>query len=220
MVKVHFHTFVQFLRSYNTFELGASIAAADFLASQGILHQTTIINALEQNEVVERKYRHLLEVSRALLFQSELPVSYWGECVLTATYLIDKILSSILNNTSSFEKLQGFAPSYDHLRSFGFLCFSTTQKVSRDKFHSIFIPSLFFGNPAGKKGYKFLSLDKFTIFFSRNVVFHKHIFPSTTSHSPPLFPDAPYFFVDCTLDFLLLHIPPLFLQFFLPLSLL
>ena len=37
--------------------------------------------------VMERKNRHLLECTRALLFQQNVPKSYWGEAVLTSAYV-------------------------------------------------------------------------------------------------------------------------------------
>lgn len=73
MVKTHFHSSVQTFRSDNAFELGSIAASFSFLNEHGILHQTTIPHTPQQNGVVERKHKHLLEVSRALLFQSNLP---------------------------------------------------------------------------------------------------------------------------------------------------
>ena len=42
----------------------------------GIIHQSSYINTPQQNGVEERKDKHLLEVTRALLFQNNVPKSY------------------------------------------------------------------------------------------------------------------------------------------------
>lgn len=52
------------------------------LSSQGIIHQTTCVFTPQQNRVVETKHRHLLETSRAFLFQYHLPIKFWDDCVL------------------------------------------------------------------------------------------------------------------------------------------
>lgn len=54
---------------------------------QGIVHESTCVHTPQQNEVVERKNRHLVEVVRKLLFQSNVPKLLLGKrfnrCYLT-----------------------------------------------------------------------------------------------------------------------------------------
>ncbi|XP_070017777.1 uncharacterized protein [Nicotiana sylvestris] len=145
-------------RSDNAFELGGSNEAKTFFCAQGILYQTSCSHTLQQNIVVERKHKHLLEIARALLFQSKLPLNYWDECVLTATYLINRFPSPLLQHKSPFELLHGYSPSFSHLKAFGYLYFAAVPKPYRDKFKSRTIPSIFIGYSSGKKAYKLLNL--------------------------------------------------------------
>ncbi|KAL1204554.1 Retrovirus-related Pol polyprotein from transposon RE1 [Cardamine amara subsp. amara] len=69
----------------------------------------------QQNGRVERKHRHILNMARALLFQAQLPIRFWGESVLAATYLINQTPSIILGNKMPYELLSGSAPDYDNL---------------------------------------------------------------------------------------------------------
>lgn len=79
--------------------MGSSIAAKDFVfLSKGVIHQTTCYYTAQQNGVVERNHKHLLETFRALLFQTKLPLKYRGECVLIATYLNNRFPSKLLKN--------------------------------------------------------------------------------------------------------------------------
>ncbi|RDY09306.1 hypothetical protein CR513_06332, partial [Mucuna pruriens] len=44
-----------------------------FLKDNSVVHELTYVNTPQQNGVVERKNRHLLEVARAFLFQMSIP---------------------------------------------------------------------------------------------------------------------------------------------------
>ncbi|KAH0679201.1 hypothetical protein KY284_020286 [Solanum tuberosum] len=69
---------------------------ANILKEKGIVHQKLCPYAPQQNEVVERKHRQVLEVTRALRFQGCIPLRYWGQCVIGAAYLINKMPSRVL----------------------------------------------------------------------------------------------------------------------------
>ena len=99
----------------------------------GIRRKFTNSYTSQQNGVVERKHRHLLNVGRALRFQANLPLQFWGESLLTATYLINRLPTPVLNHKSPYELLYGKPPIYTHLRAFGCEAFSHVPKEKQSK---------------------------------------------------------------------------------------
>jgi len=89
--------------------------------------------------------------------------------------------TKVLNGKTPFEMLFGKAPSYDHLRVFGSLCFMTTVKHGRDKFQDRAKACVFMGYPFGKKGYRVMELATSKFYESRDIVFHESIFPFAMS---------------------------------------
>ena len=176
------------LRSDNGCEFFNSQVSA-LLTTLGILHQSSCTYTPQQNGIVERKHRHILEMARSLRFQSYLPLKFWGECVLTSVYLINRIPSKILKGKTPHELLYNTLPSLDHIRVFGCLAFASEVK-KLDKFASRAVPAIFLGYSSLQKGYKLYGLYTKTFFVSRDVVFQESIFPfqHMNSSSSSLFP--------------------------------
>lgn len=188
LIETQYSATVKAIRSDNAPELDFS----DIIRTKGMIHYYSCVDTPQQNSVVERKHQHLLNVARALFFQSNVPVSFWGDCVQTAAFLINRTPSPLLENKSPYEKLFKKEPDYQSLRVFGCLCYVSTYPKTRTKFSPRVKQSVFLGYTFGYKGYKVLDLETNLISVSRNVVFHENVFPfkdnTHCSSSDDLFP--------------------------------
>ncbi|GJR48344.1 retrovirus-related pol polyprotein from transposon TNT 1-94 [Tanacetum coccineum] len=191
-VKTHFQRQPKVVRLDNGTEV-VNNTCASFFQAHGVLNQRSITHTPQQNGRAERKHRHLLDTTRALRIHGKLPLKFWGECILTAAYLINKMLVKVLDWQSPFEKLYGKPPTYDHLRVIGCLCYAADIRPHKDKFANRGIKSVLIGYPVNQKGYKLYNWTK-EVFLSRDVVFEETIFPFkevevlTNPQSTPTYP--------------------------------
>ena len=66
----------------------------------GIHHCVTCPHTSQQNGIAEPKHRHIVETGLALLAHSSLPVRFWDEAFLTARYLINRMPTRTLQNST------------------------------------------------------------------------------------------------------------------------
>jgi len=148
-----------------------------FLASKGILHQTSCVETPQQNERVERKHQHILNVARALMFQSHLPTHFWSYAIKHVVYLINWVPSPIIGNKTPFEFLFKQSPDFMMLKVFGCLCYESTHVSHCHKFDPRARRGIFLGYQIGIKGYVIFYFDTKEFFISNNVQFDEMTFP-------------------------------------------
>jgi len=96
-IKNQFRVSIRILRSDNAREY-LSHSFNTFMKSHGILHQTLCAYTPQQTGVAECKNIHLVDTTRTLLIHSGVPQRFWGDAILSACYLINRMPSSVLNN--------------------------------------------------------------------------------------------------------------------------
>ncbi len=175
MVETQFGKKVKQIRADNGGEFQSRHMQA-YYEEHGIVIQTTCVHTPQQNGVVERKHRHILEIARALRFHANLPIKFWGECVLTAVYIINRLPSKVIGNKTPYEILLQRRPSYSHLKILGCLAY-VHEKSREDKFSERGKPHVFIGYPNGQKGYRLYDIESGKVCVSRDVIFFEDKYP-------------------------------------------
>ncbi|GBM94626.1 Copia protein [Araneus ventricosus] len=126
MTRNKFGRMLKVLKSDNGGEyIGKEIE--DFLKEQGIVHQFTVPYSPQQNGVSERKNRTLIEMTRCLLSEANLPQRFWAEAAMTATYLQNHLPTKPKGKTP-YELWTNRKPNLSHIRVFGCKAYAYIQK--------------------------------------------------------------------------------------------
>ncbi|KAJ9687350.1 hypothetical protein PVL29_016010 [Vitis rotundifolia] len=186
-IQTQFNISIRVLRSDNAREY-FSAPFTSFMSHHGILHQSSCAHTPQQNGVAERKNRHLVETARTILLHSNVPFRFWGDAVLTACYLINRMPSSILHDQIPHSLLFPDQPLYFlPPRVFGCTCFVHILTPGQDKLSAKAMKCLFVGYSRLQKGYRCYSLETHRYFISADVTFFEDSpFFSTTSESLPI----------------------------------
>ncbi|GKC43458.1 putative ribonuclease H-like domain-containing protein [Tanacetum coccineum] len=78
-----------------------------FCGMKGIKREFSVARTPQQNGVVERKNRTLMEEARTMLADSLLPTTFWAEAVNTACYVQNRVQVTKPHNKTPYELLHG-----------------------------------------------------------------------------------------------------------------
>ena len=149
-----------------------STKLATFFKAKGIHHEKTNADTPQENGISERMNRTLVEMARSMLHGANLPFSYWGDAILYAAYIINRLPTRALpDGRTPHEVHTGNIPSISHLRIFGCKAHAHVPDEKRKKLDAKSLECVFLGFSGQRKAYKVLHRPSGRVFESRDVRF-------------------------------------------------
>ena len=186
MISTKFKSQIHVLKTDNAKDYFNSILGS-YLSKHGIVHISSCMDTPQQNGVAERKNIHLLEVAHANKFTNDVPKHFWGEAVLIATYLINRMPSRVLKFQTPRQVLITIQPhiltftSDLPLRVFGCTPFFHVHHNHRTKLDLKSLKCIFLNYSSCQKDYKCYSPLTRKVYNSMDVTFFEsqYYFPKS-----------------------------------------
>ncbi|GKA26197.1 retrovirus-related pol polyprotein from transposon TNT 1-94 [Tanacetum coccineum] len=89
-----------------------------------IYHETSVARSPQQNGVVERRNRTLIEVARTMLIYAKAPLFLWAEAVATTCYTQNRSIVRLRHGKTPYELLHDKLPDLSFFHVFGALMFN------------------------------------------------------------------------------------------------
>nr|GFC06653.1 retrovirus-related Pol polyprotein from transposon TNT 1-94 [Tanacetum cinerariifolium] len=104
-----------------------------FCKDNGIRRFLTAPYSPQQNGVVKRKNRTILNMVRSMLKSKKTPKEFWAEAVDCEVYLLNRCPSKSLDNKTPQEAWNGLKPTVSHVRVFGSIAYVHVSSQRRLK---------------------------------------------------------------------------------------
>lgn len=143
-----------------------------YLEDAGIEHRISTLYSPTQNGRAERAHRTIMENARYILQDSQLGNEFWGQAVLTAGHIHNRLPNRSHNNRSPLEYRTGKLPGVGHLRIFGSTTWVHVPKERRQKLDPKSVKCILVGyeEHAGTKIYRLYDAEKKQFLASRAVI--------------------------------------------------
>ena len=154
-----------------------------FCEEHGIIHESTLPYSPQSNGVAERKNRTLTDLVNAMLDTAGLSKEWWGEAILTACHVLNRVPTKNKEITP-FEEWEKKRLTLSYLRTWGCLAKVSVPITKKRKLGPKTVDCVFLGYAIHSVGYRFLvvksgvpDLHVGTIMESRDATFFENIFP-------------------------------------------
>ncbi|GKE52823.1 retrovirus-related pol polyprotein from transposon TNT 1-94 [Tanacetum coccineum] len=104
-----------------------------YFAKEGIEHETSSVRTPEQNGVVERQNRTLVEAARTMLSVAKVPLFFWAEAIATTCFAQNLSLIIPRYEKIPYHIINGRKPSVKFFYIFSSLCYIVRDGENLDK---------------------------------------------------------------------------------------
>ena len=77
----------------------------DYFRQHGLLHETSCPQTSQQNDIVERKNRHILKTACALFLEAHVPNRHWVDVVTAVVHLPNRMPPKVLSFETPLQAL-------------------------------------------------------------------------------------------------------------------
>jgi transposase InsO family protein len=142
-----------------------------FLEEEGIKHEFSSSYTPQQNGVVERKNRTLLDMARTMLDEYKTPDQFWAEAINTVCYSINRLYLHRILKKTSYELLIGKKHNVSYFRVFGSICSIFIKRCRNSKFAPKAVEGFLLGYDSNTWAYKVFSKSTRLVEVSYDIVF-------------------------------------------------
>nr|GFA94951.1 retrovirus-related Pol polyprotein from transposon TNT 1-94 [Tanacetum cinerariifolium] len=143
----------------------------DYFDTVGISHQMSYVRSPQQNGVVERRNRMLVEAARTMLIFSRAPLFLWAEAIATACFTQNRSIIHRRFNKTPYELINGRKPDISFLHVLGALCYPKNDHEDIGKLGAKGDIGFFIGYSADSCAYRVYNRRTKKIMETMNVLF-------------------------------------------------
>nr|GFB04146.1 hypothetical protein [Tanacetum cinerariifolium] len=104
-----------------------------YFASKGILHQTSVARTPEQNGVVKRQNRTLVEAAQTMLSAAKVHLFFWVEAIATTCFTQKRSLVILRHEKTPYHIINNHKSSVKFFHIFGSVCYIVRDGENLDK---------------------------------------------------------------------------------------
>jgi hypothetical protein len=143
----------------------------EYLEEEGIKHEFSTPYTPQQNGVVERKNRTLIDIASTMLGEYKIPEQFWSEAVNIACHAINRLNLHLLLKKTSYKLLTSNKPNISYFRVFGSKCYILVKRGRHSKFAPKVVEGFLLGYDSNTKAYRVFNKSLGLVEVTSDVVF-------------------------------------------------